>query len=292
MPRDSIANTFVVALSLCLVCSLMVSLAAVGLKPTQDRKAALDRKKNILEVSGFSPEQIEEAGGINELFESRFSTKIINMETGEEDLEGLKQAMTEAGKKFGDDLVHTYDQYLASKSKDKDLTDPVPASDDSASIKYREKFSQVFIMHEAGSNKPQIYIFPVRAYGLWSMMQGYLALEPDFQTVAGLTFYDQKETPGLGGEVENENWKAYWDGKKVYDPETGAVKLEVVKGKADTEYEVDGLSGATITSQGVSHMLEYWLGPEGFGPYIERNQKQSDSESQAASSDSGGNQNG
>jgi Na+-transporting NADH:ubiquinone oxidoreductase subunit C len=103
-------------------------------------------------------------------------------------------------------------------------------------------------------------------------MYGFIALEKDLQTVSGLTFYEQKETPGLGGEVENPQWKKQWAGKKVFDAE-GKVALQVVKGSAEGEYGVDGLSGATITSNGVTNLVHYWLGPSAFGPFIENQRK-------------------
>lgn len=272
--KDSIPNTIAVALGLCLVCSLLVSLAAVGLKPFQTKNIELDRKKNLLEVTGFSAAEIAAGGGIESLFEKRFDTQVIDLETGKPALDELKVALKAAGKLIPDDQVKTqYDQFWASKSKKESVADPIPRSEDVANVKYREKFSHVFVLLAEDGKTPEKYIFPVRGYGLWSMMQGYLALQPDFQTVAGLTFYDQKETPGLGGEVVNPIWKSYWDGKKVYDPETQDVKLSVIKGAVDpdnpnVDYQIDGLSGATITANGVSNMLEYWMGPAGFGNYI------------------------
>ncbi len=275
--KDSIANTFITALVLCLVCSFLVSAAAVGLKTRQLTNVELDRKKNILEVTGFTAEDIDSAGGIESLYDERFETHVINMETGQDGLEELTAALKVAGKDLGDNVLGKYDQFWASRSKKKSLSDPIDKAEDIASVKYREKFSHVFVLKDA-NGKPAKYVFPVRGYGLWSMMRGFLALEPDFKTVAGLTFYEQKETPGLGGEVQNPQWKKLWPNKKVYN-DAGEVELEVVKGVGTSVYEVDGLSGATITSKGVSNMIEYWMGSNGFGPYIERQKTGSSSAS-------------
>ena len=274
--KDSIANTFIVALVLCLFCSFLVSAAAVGLKTFQSRNVELDRKKNILEVTGFTADEIKQAGGIEALYKDRFDTIVIDMETGEQALTELETALDEAGKDLGGDVLGKYDQFWASKSKKPAVSDKVSKKDDIVGIKYREKFSHVYILKSENGNVEK-YVLPVRSYGLWSMMKGYLALEPDFQTVAGLTFYEQKETPGLGGEVQNKAWKAQWKGKQVY--KDGKVELEVVKGAATDDYEIDGLSGATITSKGVSNMLEYWLGPNGFEAFIEQQKTGSDSAS-------------
>ena len=92
-------------------------------------------------------------------------------------------------------------------------------------------------------------------------------------TIDGLNFNSHGETPGLGGEVDNPNWKAQWKGKKIFNKEE-QIAIKVVKGKANKNsdkflYQVDGLSGATITSNGVSYLLEFWLGESGYGPYIQ-----------------------
>ncbi|MEM7457646.1 MAG: Na(+)-translocating NADH-quinone reductase subunit C [Planctomycetota bacterium] len=270
--RDSIFNTFLVATLLCLFCSALVSVAAVGLKSIQDTNVTLDRKKNLLEVSGFTLEEIDEAGGIEKLFEERFQVVLIDLETGEDALDAAYEAFQEVGKKFGDgspeSFLENYDQFWASKSKNELVADPMPKGEDAIRIKYREKYSHVYIKMSEDGESVESYIFPIRGYGLWSMLKGYIAVKPDFQTVIGITFYEQKETPGLGGEVTNPDWKAKWADKLIYEGEE--VGIEVVKGEGAGEYQVDGLSGATITSNGVTNMLDYWLGPSGFQNYIEK----------------------
>jgi Na+-transporting NADH:ubiquinone oxidoreductase subunit C len=99
-------------------------------------------------------------------------------------------------------------------------------------------------------------------------------LEPDAQTVQSINLYDQAETPGLGGEVVNPHWRALWKGKKVYG-ENGEVALTLVKGgvdetRPDAVYKVDGLAGATLTSRGVSNLIQYWMGPEGYAAYLSK----------------------
>ena len=101
----------------------------------------------------------------------------------------------------------------------------------------------------------------------------FLALNPNARTIRGLTFYEHKETPGLGGEVDNPRWKALWPGRLATD-ENGVPKISVVKGRAgpvsEDPYHVDGLSGATITSNGVTNLMDFWLGENGFGPYLSK----------------------
>jgi Na+-transporting NADH:ubiquinone oxidoreductase subunit C len=116
-------------------------------------------------------------------------------------------------------------------------------------------------------------ILPVHGKGLWSTMYGFVALGPDGNAIKGLTFYQHGETPGLGGEIDNPRWKGMWPGRKVY-ADDGTPKIEVIKGQAGPPatdpYRVDGLSGATITGRGVGYLLRFWLGENGFGPYIDK----------------------
>jgi Na+-transporting NADH:ubiquinone oxidoreductase subunit C len=180
----------------------------------------------------------------------------------------------------------TYDQWKAAK--DPAQSESIPADKDIASIKRKPKYAKVYLVKKDGQLKS--VILPVNGYGLWSTMFGFIALEADAQTVVGMNLYDQAETPGLGGEVVNPKWKALWKGKKVYNfggkevhesnltekgqtIEIGEVALGLVKGsvdpsKAGAEYQVDALAGATLTSRGVSNLVQYWMGKEGYGFYL------------------------
>ena len=125
-------------------------------------------------------------------------------------------------------------------------------------------------------------ILPIYGKGLWSTLYGFIAVDADGQTIRGITFYEHGETPGLGGEVENPAWKALWPGKSAFSAEE--IKgssldhlptpiIQVAKGQVTSEtvqaeHKVDGLSGATITSNGVTALVRYWLGPDGFGSYL------------------------
>ncbi len=264
--KNSPLNVIILAVVLCVVCSLVVSTAAVGLKSLQDKNVALDRKANLLQVTGF--EDLGTSADINELFGQRFEIEIIDLETGEPAVAKAMAALNEVGKKMKneEETLVKYDQVWASKSKKDSVSDQLSKDEDTIQIKYREKFSHVYIM-KSESGKVEKYVFPVRGYGLWSMMKGYLAVEPDLQTIAGLTFYDQAETPGLGGEIKSVKFKAQWPGKQIYGAK-GDVRVQVVKSAPDDQYSIDALTGATITSNGVSKMMKYWLGDQGFGPYI------------------------
>ncbi len=270
MQRDSLANTLFVAISVCLVCSFLVSAAAVGLKTRQDRNVALDKKKNILLAAGFSKEEVGRGAKIEELFAEKVEVVVLDISSGEtsDSSEQVKEDFmaTVASEEYADftEAVEKFDPIAAADKKDQS----VDVENDIASLKTREKFTFIYFV-KGSDGKVERYVFPIRGRGLWSTLKGFLAVDTDFNTVAGLTYYEHGETPGLGGEVDNPNWKKLWPGKKIFDDQE-MVKLKVIKGQGTDEYSVDGLSGATITSRGVSNMVQYWFGDDGFKAFIEK----------------------
>lgn len=250
LSNDSLEKTVNVALALCLVCAVLVSLATVALRPLQGYNKALDMKKNILDVAGL----LQDDTNIDQAFQERIEAKLVDLATGE----------------YVDGNVDEYDQRKAAK--DPAQNEAIPVEKDIASIRVKAKVAKVFLVKNG--DQLQSIILPINGYGLWSTMYGFLALEADGQTVQSINLYDQGETPGLGGEVVNPNWRALWKGKKVYG-ENGDVALTLVKGTVDTSRpdavnKVDGLAGATLTSRGVSNLIQYWMGPEGFASYLNK----------------------
>jgi Na+-transporting NADH:ubiquinone oxidoreductase subunit C len=128
----------------------------------------------------------------------------------------------------------------------------------------------IFVLRDG--DRTEGLVLPVEGYGLWSTLYGYLALEADANTIRGITFYEHGETAGLGGEVDNPRWKALWPGRRAFD-ENGELRIRVKKGAAGPPdrdpYQVDGLSGATLTTNGVTHLIHFWLGENGFGRYLD-----------------------
>lgn len=162
----------------------------------------------------------------------------------------------------------TYDEIKAAK--DPQLNVKIPKENDLASIRMRPKLMPVYQVKE--DDKVTQLILPVNGYGLWSTLYGFLAVENDGQTIVGLSYYQHAETPGLGGEVDNPKWKKIWSGKKIYGPDgdvaISVIKGTVVPGATGEEFQVDGLAGATLTSRGVSNMLKYWMGTQGYQNYL------------------------
>lgn len=278
--KKDTAHTFKVAFILCAVCSILVSTAAVLLRPRQNANKERERKKNILIAAGLYSETsgtIEIEGDkqsdltIDDLFkkeEGRWyvDAKILELKSGTAIGDDVK---AEIASKFGE--FEKYDQKKASR--DADWSAEIEGSSDVASLKRREHYSWVYYVHKPTGELDQV-ILPIRGYGLWSTLWGFIALDADLTTIRGITYYEHGETPGLGGEVDNPTWKGLWRGKKAFD-EAGKVQIRVIKGAAvkDAVHEIDGLSGATITSNGVTNMLRFWLGKDGFGPFLERMRK-------------------
>ena len=206
LPNDSIVKTVLVATTLCLVCSVAVSAAAVYLRPAQEANKLADLQRNIVRVADVPLE----GRSVQEVF-AEFEARLVDLETGT--FSDAKDPLE-------------YDQRKASK--DPAQAEVIPASEDIADVKMRERYSTVYLIRDAAGAVEKI-ILPVRGYGLWSTLWGYLALEGDADTVVGLSFYEHAETPGLGGEVDNPTWKALWDGKEVYG-EDGDVQIRLVKG--------------------------------------------------------------
>ena len=247
MANDSIQKTFGVAMALCIVCAVVVSSAAVILRPTQQANKLLDLKTNILASAGLLQAGVD----IETQFE-QISARIVDLETG---------LFTQ---KFDG---QTFDQRKASK--DPMLSTALSSDEDIAKIKRRANYATVYVVE--GQQGVDKIILPIKGYGLWSTMYGFLALEADMQTVAGVGFYQHAETPGLGGEIDNPKWKSSWVGKQAYN--NNELVLSVLKGKADlsrpgSESQIDGLAGATLTTRGVNNLVQYWLGEQGFAPLI------------------------
>ncbi|MFT7289744.1 MAG: Na+-transporting NADH:ubiquinone oxidoreductase subunit C [Reinekea sp.] len=247
--KDSIQYVFTVAFAVCMVCAIVVATSAVVLRPLQVENKELDLKRNILAAAGL----MEDGKTVKELFAS-IETRLVDISEGQ----------------FSTDFdVDTFDSVKAVS--DPALTDALDKVTDIADIKRREKYAEVYLVRGTNGDIETV-VLPIRGYGLWSTLWGFIALESDFNTVAGLGFYSHAETPGLGGEVDNPKWKAQWPGKKILN-EAGNLAIEVTKGglaDADSPYQVDGLSGATLTTRGVDNLVQFWLGDNGFKPFLDQ----------------------
>jgi Na+-transporting NADH:ubiquinone oxidoreductase subunit C len=249
--RDSKAYTIGFAAAVCLVCAIPVASASVFLRPTQAKNQRVDRLSKVLGVAGLMKAgEALSAEEIERRFEQSIVPRAVDLRTG-----------------AWDDAIdaRAFDQRKAAKDP---ATSAAAAPNEARVFRVPHHAVVYQVMREGQVDG---IILPVSGYGLWSTLHGYLALEADGRTVAGITFYEHGETPGLGGEIENPRWQGLWKGRKALD-EAGEVKLKVIKGAAgppaEDPYRVDGLSGATLTARGVSNLVDFWLGPGGFGPFL------------------------
>ncbi len=251
--QRSVGYNFIFAGAVCVVCAIFVSASAVGLKERQDENATLDRQRNVLVAAGLAG---DDEGLTKAQIEERFApiqAVVIDTATGAE----LPEV---------DPL--SFDQRRRA-------TSPETSRPAAANLALVSRIPDQALVYKklADSGETELVILPVEGKGLWSTLYGFVALDSDLETIRGLTFYEHKETPGLGGEVDNPKWKSLWPGRRAFDA-SFEPKIEVIKGMAgppDADpHRVDGLSGATITSRGVTNLLRFWLGKQGFGPYLER----------------------
>jgi len=219
--QHSNAYTFRFAAMVTIVCSVLLAGAATLLKPRQDENKLLDKKKNILISVGIEPVNGENftRSEINETYANRIKELVIDLKGNI--VEGKKPSDLDPGKDT--ELLPIYESI-----KDGEIS---------------------------------AYVLPVSGKGLWSTINGYLALSSDGVTVKGITFYSHGETPGLGGEIEKEWFTNNFIGKKIADENGTLVSINVVKGKVDPAsekaiHQVDGISGATLTANGVSNFLK------------------------------------
>lgn len=245
MQQFSTRYTYIFSLILCLICSILLATAAVKLKDRQANNQKLDKQKSVLMACNLvkTGEAVTPAR-VTELF-SNIKPRVIDLAT-DTDAEGIDPV--------------TFDTNSAKM---------VVPPQNAAQIKEMPQQVQIFEVMKDG--KVDMLVLPIFGKGLWGTLYGFLALSADTTTVQGITYYDHKETPGLGGEVDNPKWKNKWPHRQVYD-QNWNVAIKVIKGPAgsaaDDPHSVDGLSGATLTSRGVTNMLDFWMGEEGFGPFL------------------------
>ncbi|WP_017430168.1 Na(+)-translocating NADH-quinone reductase subunit C [Vreelandella jeotgali] len=247
MGNNSIKKTLIVAFALCIVCSVIVSTAAVALRPQQQLNQELDRKTNILNVANLYSEGTD----VEKVFNNKMQARVVDMRTGEYTDE------------FDPDTFNHFEA-ASDPATGRTLSGP----EDIAGLSRVENYTTVYLVGDP--DDPDQIVLPLRGQGLWGLMRGFLSVKGDGNTLQSITYYELSETPGLGAEVNNPRWQALWEGKKIYDEKGDLSPAIHLSKSASGDNEVDALSGATLTSNGVTNMLQFWLSPEGFGEYLAR----------------------
>ncbi|MEM9667908.1 MAG: Na(+)-translocating NADH-quinone reductase subunit C [Pseudomonadota bacterium] len=246
LPPDSVPKTIFTAVTLCLVASMIVSAAAVSLRPMQELNRLQNKQINIIQVAGVYDPDIS----IAEAFEV-FEPHVLELETG----------------KFTTEFEATTFDDLAAAD---DPATSIALEDDPASISRQSKYRTIYLLRDDAGELDKV-ILPVHGYGLWSTLYGFIALEKDGNEIFGLQFYEHGETPGLGAEITNPRWVALWNGKKIKDGD-GDIEITVAKNPpaAGEDHYVNALSGATLTSNGVNNLVRFWMSDAGYGPFLDR----------------------
>lgn len=256
--RDSVRYTVGFAAAVCVVCALLVSVAAVLLQPRQQANARQYKQKNVLLAAGLlAADQAVGEAEVRRLYAQRIEARLVDLARG---------SLVPAGQV---DLA-AYDARTARN----DPAHSRPAPPNRAGVVRQASLAEVYFVKPAvGTGPAEQIVLAVEGLGMWGTVYGFIALAPDANTVRGLAFYDQKETPGLGGEIGNPKWQALWQGRQVYDAQ-GTPRLAVIKGPAgpaaQDPHRIDGLSGATITSNAVTRLTQFWLSDDGYGRWLKR----------------------
>jgi len=230
------SNTYIIVYSavLTIILGLLLSGSAQVLGPWQQEAIALDKKKQILgavisaeEIAAMTPEQV------NKFYETRISSTVVDLKGAEITKEGVTAEKVEIAKDY-----------------------KKPAE---------ERAYPIFIFHAEGNPEAvESYIFPMYGAGLWDAIWGYLALETDMNTIGGITLAHAGETPGLGARITEAKVQERYVGKKIFDESGALIAVMMQKGEGkeygDDAHKVDGMSGATITGNGVNNMLKAYMG--------------------------------
>ncbi|MCO4847855.1 MAG: NADH:ubiquinone reductase (Na(+)-transporting) subunit C [Yoonia sp.] len=245
--NDDPVKVFGVALIVALFSAVVVSTAAVTLKPLQDAHLEAERAARMARMLDTLPgmREVMEDAGIDTL-----EKRIVDLATGDF---------------IGDIDAASFDFQAASIDPAQSVA--IPADVDVARLRRRAVYAPVYLLER--ENELLLVVLPMSGSGYQSTIRAMLALEPDLRTIAALTITEQGETPGLGASIEDPVWQARWVGKEAAD-DTGQIVISVVRGKAVGPYQVDGISGATVTSNGVANMIRYWVGDHGFGPFLDQ----------------------
>ncbi|MEY8213498.1 MAG: Na(+)-translocating NADH-quinone reductase subunit C [Colwellia sp.] len=247
---ETFGGTLIFVFIVCLVCAALVSISAVGLKPLQQANKLLDKQTKILEASGL----LEKAGAsldansIVATYDKFVTAKMIDLDSGA--------------------IINGDTDMFDERADARDTSKSIKPKNDMAGINRRANHAVIYLVKNDAGQLDTI-VLPIVGSGLWDLMYGFVGLAPDLNTVRSVVYSDLKETPGLGAEVLNPKWKALWPGKKIYN-EQGEAVIKLVKGgaKEGDVHGVDALSGATLTSTGVTKTLQFWLGAEGYGPFV------------------------
>jgi Na+-transporting NADH:ubiquinone oxidoreductase subunit C len=257
--KDSPLRALLTVLVTAVVCSTIVSASVVLLRPIQLNNQLLKRSGNVMQLTGLLP-----SGGAVEddellrLFKS-LDARVVNID----------------GAAF-DPAIDPYTFDAGKAAGDPELSVAIPPAEDRARLGRRSRYQVAYLVWR--DDALDRVILPIQGAGMWSMLYGYVAVESDLNTLAGVIFYEQNETPGLGDQITQDYWESQWGGKQLYD-DTGEMLFHVAEGpvtpgSAAADFQVDALTGATVTANAVTALMQYWFGPGGYAPLLKQLREQ------------------
>ncbi|NLN62933.1 MAG: Na(+)-translocating NADH-quinone reductase subunit C [Myxococcales bacterium] len=261
--KQGAAYTLGFSALVCLVCSVFVSFSNVSLKERQELNRQVDKQKNVLVAAGLatSDEKLsseEIVARFQSIVPVAVALRDPNQPKGEERKPG-------SGAVLSDVDATAVDMVAAMQDENASLREPA----NKAGI-LRVPYVGVVYQVMEGDRVARL-VLPISGKGLWSTMYGFMAIAADTTTIKGVSFYDHGETAGLGGEIENPSWTARWHDRRLFDDAWQpifAVRKGATGSVAEDPHGVDGLSGATLTSNGVTESVRFWVGEYGYGPYL------------------------
>lgn len=239
MSVDTVPRTLAVAVFVALVCSAIVSSAVYLLRPMQQGYALVERNRAVLDAAGWLPGDGLSDREVVERFLD-LEAHVVDVTTGAyvPELDG-----------------HAFDHWR-----------PVATANGSDNTAESTDRVPVYIVRD--DDRLERIVLPVHGPGMWSTIYGYVALDADLATVSDIVFFQHGETPGVGDRIEDPEWRDEWQGKKIYGSD-GSVRIDVVKG-GESEFEVDLISGASVTCDAVGSFVRNWFSAEGYRPFLER----------------------
>ncbi len=242
LPNESRTKTLIMAFLVSAVCALMVSGATVLLRPIQAANRAAEEQARIEGLVKGIP--------------------------------GMASLLAKSGGTLSKVVIDLGDaraaQDVTSDTLDAALSDTgnwtaLDAGADLAGLGQRPNFVQIFLLREG--EDISLVLLPMTGQGYGGRIDAILAVEGDMNTIAGIAITSHSETPGLGGRIEDPSWQANFPGTELRDS-SGDLRFNVARGDAASAYQVDGITGATRTTRGISQMVRFWLGPDGYGPLL------------------------
>lgn len=213
--------TVIYSIVIVVIVAVLLTVAATALKPAQQRNIQIEKKENILRAVGKA-QDVETANDKAQYIEEEYEKYIVD-----------SYVVNESGNKLNGDAFNT--------SLKAELAKPA-----------NERNLPVFVCKTGEQTR---YVIQLYGKGLWGPIWGYVAFEDDFNTIAGVVFDHEGETPGLGAEITTAQFQKPFAGKQIFDGDN-MVSITIQKpGKALNNHTVDGISGGTITSKGVQTML-------------------------------------